>query len=540
MYYNEDKPRIKKVFLYTRKSTDESSGKQLRSIEDQREDCILLAKKYNLEIVKEFTDSASAHVPNNRPNFNAMLKELQTKNPQKRRADGILAWHPDRIVRNALEAGVVLQLIDDEYIKDMFFVAYMFHNDSSGKEHLFMEFARAKGYSDKLSDVVLRGMKKREATGALMYGGKFGYDKLREDPKNPKRCSLFPIPDSTDFPVIRAVFQQRRLGKTINDIRAYLKKNELLTANGIVPSKQSISGYLNDTFYYGQCYINKDSDKVREVDFRAITAPDGTKFIPAVSEEHFWECQRIHSGDVPKPQKRKLGHPLRGGFLTCSNCKEHLYPASRMIKWSGGREEAQLGYECHTKGCDAKPRRIKAETVFTAIEESLKGGLGLTEKEHHQFIIKTETFAVDRRRERKAKRRRLTETMNCAERDLEALEAEKAALVRQEQYDEDAETRIEKRKKVLKDELLSYREEQKETDQQFEDDLFTFESFLELSTNAHRYWAAANPDQKHRIAVILLLNLTIDSGVVQSITYKEPFAKWLNRDEIHNGGYART
>ncbi len=64
--------------------------------------------------------------------------------------------------------------------------------------------------------------------------------------------------------------------------------------------------------------------------------------------------------------------------------------------------------------------------------------------------------------------------------------------------------------------------------------------FLELSTNAHKYWAAANPTQKHKISEILLLNLVVNGKDIQSITYKEPFSKWLNRAEINNGGYART
>jgi hypothetical protein len=47
-------------------------------------------------------------------------------------------------------------MLDDSLIKDLFFPAYSFHNDTSGKEHLTIEFARAKGYTDQLSDVVTR------------------------------------------------------------------------------------------------------------------------------------------------------------------------------------------------------------------------------------------------------------------------------------------------------------------------------------------------------------------------------------------------
>ena len=86
-----------------------------------------------------------------------MLKQLSYRSKAKRRADGIVAWHPNRLSRNALEAGMIVQMLDDGLIKNLFFShAYSFHNDTSGKEHLTIEFARAKGYNDHLSEVVRR------------------------------------------------------------------------------------------------------------------------------------------------------------------------------------------------------------------------------------------------------------------------------------------------------------------------------------------------------------------------------------------------
>jgi hypothetical protein len=61
---------------------------------------------------------------------------------------------------------MIVQMLDDGLIKNLFFShAYSFHNDTSGKEHLTIEFARAKGYNDSLSEVVQRGIKSREQQG---------------------------------------------------------------------------------------------------------------------------------------------------------------------------------------------------------------------------------------------------------------------------------------------------------------------------------------------------------------------------------------
>lgn len=135
-----------------------------------------------------------------------MLKELSYKSPERRKADGILAWHPNRLSRNALEAGMIVQMLDDELIQNLYFASYSFHNDTSGKEHLTIEFARAKGYNDQLSDVVSRGILSRERMGAMVSSRKFGYQAKREH-SDPKLCSMFPIPDLVEYPAIQRMFE---------------------------------------------------------------------------------------------------------------------------------------------------------------------------------------------------------------------------------------------------------------------------------------------------------------------------------------------
>lgn len=135
-----------------------------------------------------------------------MLKELSYRSEGRRRADGILSWHPNRLSRNALEAGQIVQMLDDEQIQNLYFASYSFHNDTSGKEHLTIEFARAKGYNDQLSDVVSRGIISRERMGAMISRRKFGYRAKREH-RDPKLCSMFPIPDPVEFPVLRRMFE---------------------------------------------------------------------------------------------------------------------------------------------------------------------------------------------------------------------------------------------------------------------------------------------------------------------------------------------
>lgn len=289
------KEPIKDVFLYIRQSTDEKAGKQVRSLDDQRRECEAMATYLGLNIVEIFSEDKSAKYPHQRPVFKSMLKELSYKSSTKRRADGILAWHPNRLSRNALEAGMIVQMLDDELIKDMFFPAYSFHNDASGKEHLFIEFARSKGYSDHLSVSVLCGNSSREREGAMIYCAKFGYDKKREVPENPKLCSLFPIPCADNFPIVQRIFALRLEKHSLLEIETTLKSENLIPKTGNPLGKSRIGGIIADPFYYGKWIVNQGKKNERTKDMNTLQAPGGTKFTPVISELDWLNCQSAQS-----------------------------------------------------------------------------------------------------------------------------------------------------------------------------------------------------------------------------------------------------
>jgi len=96
---------MNKFFIYARKSTDEAN-KQIRSIDDQLHELRSLAAKENFQIVHEYIESQTAKVPG-RPIFNAMIDRIE-----KGEADGILAWHPDRLARNSVDGGRIIYLLD--------------------------------------------------------------------------------------------------------------------------------------------------------------------------------------------------------------------------------------------------------------------------------------------------------------------------------------------------------------------------------------------------------------------------------------------
>ena len=95
----------RRLFMYARKSTDDLS-RQVRSIDDQLAELRDLARQEHITVVEELIERQTAKKPG-RPVFNAMLERIENGE-----ADGVLAWHPDRLSRNSVDAGRIIWLID--------------------------------------------------------------------------------------------------------------------------------------------------------------------------------------------------------------------------------------------------------------------------------------------------------------------------------------------------------------------------------------------------------------------------------------------
>lgn len=88
--------------MYLRKSS-EGEDAQAKSLPDQKAECQKYAMFHNLRVVEIIEESASAWISGNRPEFQRMIKGIK-----KGTYDGILAYHPDRLSRNMLEAGKII------------------------------------------------------------------------------------------------------------------------------------------------------------------------------------------------------------------------------------------------------------------------------------------------------------------------------------------------------------------------------------------------------------------------------------------------
>ena len=155
-------------FLYARKS-EESEERQILSIEAQLAELRAFAAKEHIHIKEVFIEAMTAKKPG-RPKFNEMISRIE-----KGEAQGIIAWHPDRLARNSVDGGRIIYLLDTGHIKALKFPTFWFENTPQGKFMMNISFGQSKYYVDNLSENVKRGNRQKLRNGWLPHQAPIGY-----------------------------------------------------------------------------------------------------------------------------------------------------------------------------------------------------------------------------------------------------------------------------------------------------------------------------------------------------------------------------
>lgn len=278
-----------KYILYCRKSS-ESEDRQIMSIEAQEREMLEVAKRDNLSVVKILKEKQSAK-DIGRPVFNEMVKLLQSG-----KADGILSWKLDRLARNFIDGGAIIDMLQKgviQRIKTYDRVCL----PSDNVLMLAVEFGMANQYVRDLSVNVKRGNREKLARGEWPNRAPFGYvnDKVNKTI----------ILDEKNNAYIERMFRLYATGAY-----SYQKLSDMLYREGMRMSsgkkmfKSHMKKVISNPFYCGIM--------VREGKYY-----DG-KHEPIISKDLFDKAQEV-SALASRPRPKTHFFPLRG-FLSCGNC----------------------------------------------------------------------------------------------------------------------------------------------------------------------------------------------------------------------------
>ena len=326
--------QTKKFFLYARKSTDEPE-RQVLSIEAQLFELQEYARKEGLHIVREFVESKTAKEPG-REIFNDMISRIE-----EGEAEGIVAWHPDRLARNSVDGGRVIYLIDTGKITTLKFPTFWFDSTPQGKFMLSIAFGQSKYYVDNLSENIRRGIRQKLRNGIWPAYAPLGYINDKE-----KRCIVMDKPKAK---LIKKAFELYASGEyPLSEIRKRINIVGLVGKKGKLLSVSNYQYMLKNPIYYGVIRYNGEFY-------------DG-KHEPIITKKLFDTVQEVMKRKS-KPKGRRLKYYVYRGFFRCGECGCFI------------TTETQKGHNylrCTKRKNPCSQRYVREEIITSQSKEEIK------------------------------------------------------------------------------------------------------------------------------------------------------------------------
>ncbi len=512
MNEHPDDIRATRYVIYVRKSTDDPQ-KQVRSIDDQIAECKQLAKQKDLPIVGTvIQDNLSAKKPNRRPKFKQMIEAIERGD-----INGIIAWHPDRLARNMMEGGQIIQLIDDGKLLDLKFVSFPFTNDANGKMMLGISFALSKHYSDKLSADVRRGNMNALKEGKSSGSYKAGYIRDNE--------TGFYHPEPVNFAIMQKAWQMRldgaRENKIVTDMNAdgyrrILKGKTVRQRREQPMTAPKLNVYFTDPIYYG----------VLEQRDQSIDLTELYEFETMVTKEEWDRVGRMKRSHGK--EKVKYDFPFRD-IVYCAECKEpRAIGASR---GKGKKQRRKIYYRCDTPDCKEYGKSVRGLVVTEAISELVRSinvdqiDKAELEKALNAYVAASQKGITVQLKDLKTKRTKVeTELKDMTKRKI------KQTFTKDEQaaYEEETER--------LRKLIGGYKEKIDPLEAMKLFSTVDVEGFLNTLKTASQDYDEVTHDVKDTIAKMLVLNTYVAKRKVASIKLKPPFDEIILHPLVQNGG----
>lgn len=337
-----------KYFIYARRSS-EGDERQVQSIPAQMESLGEVQKVRQFKVVEIIEESKSAKPPNGRDGFNRMLGDIE-----KQKADGILVWSLDRLSRNPVDTGRIIDLMDRGLLVEVTTPTQVFRNNPIDKLMMNFILINAKFENDKKGEDVKRGLKTKAERGWLPGPAPVGY---LNDPLAEKGNKTV-LKDPDRFDKVKRLWEYMLTGQYNPAQLIKIANNEwgLTTpprGKKKLATKLSRSGVyvlLQNHFYYGVFEYPKGSGNWIQ-----------GKHPPMITKNEFLVVQEILSGrSKPRPQKHSF---IYAGLFQCGNCGASITPDYKIKKQKNGNIHHYIYGRC------TKQKKVKCSEKYIEQKE---------------------------------------------------------------------------------------------------------------------------------------------------------------------------
>ena len=384
-----------KYFAYCRKSS-EGEERQALSIPAQIDEIKrVFGDAPDVEIVEWFEEKMSAKAPG-RPVWVAMIQRIE-----RGEADGIVAWHPDRLARNSVDGGWLIHLLDRLVLKDLKFVSYSYEHSPQGMFMLQIMFGQSKYYVDNLSVNVKRGMRKKIAMGWWATQAPLGYRNDRETGTISIDPERFPLLRQAWSLLLTDAFTVGEIHKKLRDEWGFRTPKRRKIGGGPV-ALSTLYRLFNNPFYAGILNWNGE------------WRPG--KHEPMITLEQYYRAQDI-LGRPGRQKPETYDFAFTGGVIRCA-CGLSV-TAEQKVKPSGRR---YVYYRCtrrsKTGRCGELPVRV--EIIESAVASFLQT-LQLPEYIEQLVVQKLESSETKLRAQQRGRLAADTEALSGVQKELKVL-----------------------------------------------------------------------------------------------------------------------
>jgi DNA invertase Pin-like site-specific DNA recombinase len=311
--------------LYARKST-ESDEMQALSIDSQVKEMMAIAERQNLNIITIKREAHSAKDSGQRPVFKELLEEIRNGT-----YDGIMAWAPDRLSRNAGDLGSLVDLMDQKKLVHIQTYGQTFSNSPNEKFLLMILCSQAKLENDNKSQNVKRGLRARVEMGLWPCRPLTGYTKFK---RMDQKCES--VLDPERAPIIKQMFEKVGYdGWSGRKLHQWLKEEvNFRTENNMHLSLGNIYRILEAHFYYGRFEFPKGSGVWYNGSHQ-----------PIITKELFDLVQEKIKSNVLEPKYAQKEFAFTK-IMTCGLCGSGITADEKFKHQKNGNTHRYVYYKC--------------------------------------------------------------------------------------------------------------------------------------------------------------------------------------------------
>ncbi len=303
--------------IYCRKST-ESEERQILSLPAQRDEALKLVSALSIRKTFQYEEAKSAKTSGRRTEFARMIKDLR-----KGKINAIVCWKLDRLARNMIEGGIIIDLLQKGIIKAILTPHKVYYPNENALL-MAVEFGAANQYSRDLSTNVKRGLLKRAKLGFTHGIAPIGFLNTRsfDDSKSM-------VVDPERLEIVRQMLEMYLYGKYsggqiynwAKDVAKLTTPKHKKSGNRII-NRSWIYVILRNPIYAGFFYVQGERFELAKELPRLITEREHYRIIEMLDNKTPAKTQKHHvlfTGFIESPQFEFIGPDIK--YQVICDCK---------------------------------------------------------------------------------------------------------------------------------------------------------------------------------------------------------------------------